>query len=462
MSEPDLIITVEPFESGKVVYLPLAPQTSNHDPKGRLFLLLSIKNRENRKVTLTDLKISFVGPPEVSSVPRSFGNLEIAADATVKWAFQRPGDDVILPVPAPQKIKLSVSCHGFDQSKKVTFPLAPHKSPTPEGSYLFPASASDLEHNEFWNTEGDVHPVGFEGNQSFAYDMGVVGYDPQRGWSGIKPNTSGQANKDHRAWGKPIHAMADGIVRHFLNDVPSNPHPLQWASHEELLEKLDEQRKKYWGDFELGYTGNHFYIQHGDEIVVYAHLRRGTLERRFLHDGAHVNAGDFLGLAGNSGNSSSPHLHIHAIQGQVPDVGPLRPILFRDAQVISLESFTPPGPGGAWVSMEAQGIPKVSSLIYPAPMPPIYVVPGNWRAIVYILFGITEGGGGLGFTPGGNPVPIDPEGTFHLTAEKRDILLGLAMTELAPLASNAKSRAEIEKTGVNAMTNALNQMNKRL
>ena len=52
------------------------------------------------------------------------------------------------------------------------------------------------------------------------------------------------------------------------------------------------------------------------------------------------------------------------------------------------------------------------------------------------LFGGIQDRGGLGFTPGGGPVPIDPLGPLVLVPEKRDVLLGLALTELADLASD--------------------------
>ena len=61
-------------------------------------------------------------------------------------------------------------------------------------------------------------------------------------------------------------------------------------------------------------AGNHFYIQHGNEVAGYAHMQKGTLNSKLLAAGAKVTAGDVLGLAGNSGNASEPHLHIHAIK----------------------------------------------------------------------------------------------------------------------------------------------------
>jgi hypothetical protein len=61
MSAPNLTINVEPSESGKVVYLPLAAQTKSQLSTARLVLLLSIKNNENRLIKMEDLTLSFCG-----------------------------------------------------------------------------------------------------------------------------------------------------------------------------------------------------------------------------------------------------------------------------------------------------------------------------------------------------------------------------------------------------------------
>lgn len=56
----------------------------------------------------------------------------------------------------------------------------------------------------------------------------------------------------------------------------------------------------------------------------------------------------------------------------------------------------------------------------------------KWAAVMTILFGVTQDGGGLGITPGGKPIPIDPWGPFmRLSAEKKDVLLQLAISEMA-------------------------------
>jgi hypothetical protein len=55
--------------------------------------------------------------------------------------------------------------------------------------------------------------------------------------------------------------------------------------------------------------GNHVFIDTGTETVKLAHLRPGTVT---VTVGQSVRAGDLLGQVGNSGNSTEPHLHIHA------------------------------------------------------------------------------------------------------------------------------------------------------
>lgn len=66
-----------------------------------------------------------------------------------------------------------------------------------------------------------------------------------------------------------------------------------------------------------------------DAELVLAHLKNGSLA---VQEGAMVITGQKLGQAGNSGNTSEPHLHIHAVQTGSPGemVGKGVPILFED------------------------------------------------------------------------------------------------------------------------------------
>jgi hypothetical protein len=63
-------------------------------------------------------------------------------------------------------------------------------------------------------------------------------------------------------------------------------------------------------------AGNYVTLACHGHTVLLAHLRNGSVRVR---SGRQVDAGTVLGEAGNSGNTSEPHLHIHAVKGLVGD-----------------------------------------------------------------------------------------------------------------------------------------------
>jgi hypothetical protein len=254
-------------------------------------------------------------------------------------------------------LTVSVWCNGFTDPASVALPLDPHSNPVTGGAYLFPARADDLRDGEFWQGISGKHSPAGGGVQLFGYDMAVVAYDGQNDtWNGLLPGGSNAKNEDHRVWGKPVYAMADGTVQSWANDKPTNPNPPSDLSPPDPVE------------------GNHFYIQHGPELMLYAHLQQGTLNNDLMAPEAPVKAGDFLGLAGNSGNSSGPHLHIHAITGTLPWQGPPIPITFRDSWVIDRAVVSGYGAEGPWVKLQGQCLPAVTSLIWPNALLPL-----KWR-----------------------------------------------------------------------------------
>lgn len=66
-------------------------------------------------------------------------------------------------------------------------------------------------------------------------------------------------------------------------------------------------------------AGNYIAIDCGDFMVILAHLREGQMA---VSEGDQLSVGDLLGEMGNSGNSSEPHLHVHAQRG-LPEGSPL-------------------------------------------------------------------------------------------------------------------------------------------
>jgi hypothetical protein len=57
-------------------------------------------------------------------------------------------------------------------------------------------------------------------------------------------------------------------------------------------------------------AGNHVVLACGGLLVELAHLRKGSVA---VETGTPIRVGDAVGLVGNSGNSTEPHLHIHAV-----------------------------------------------------------------------------------------------------------------------------------------------------
>jgi Polyglycine hydrolase-like, structural repeat/Peptidase family M23 len=369
MATPNLTINVEPAEGGSVVYLPLAPKKSNADDNAQLSLKLKIKNNETKAVKITKLKISFVGQPSVASKTITL-DIDIAKNADATWFFQ-PADNMLIPNPAPPQIKLELTANTFSSPASVTMPLKAHLSPVAGGSYDFPAKPSDLRVGEYWSGMSATHGAAGDGGQLFAYDLGVVWFDQAANqWTGLLPGKDGSKNEHFRIWGKPVYAMANGTVVEFRNDIPTNPSPPADLSPPHPVE------------------GNHFYIQHGAELCLYAHFQPGSLNSNLLQVGAFVSKGQFLGLAGNSGNSTAPHLHLHSLKGIAPWSGPLRPLPFRNTHMIEFASLNPPSPDGLWTKAEDQGVPSVWSAIYPSASKPQWYPPG-WGEIA--RHGIPEG-----------------------------------------------------------------------
>jgi hypothetical protein len=97
-------------------------------------------------------------------------------------------------------------------------------------------------------------------------------------------------------YGEPVHAAANGRVVSVLDGRPDGHPPVP----DRTL-----TRANVWQYT----TGNHVIIDigHGN-YATYAHLQPGKIRVR---EGQRVRAGQVIGLVGNSGNSSEPHLHFH-------------------------------------------------------------------------------------------------------------------------------------------------------
>ena len=135
----------------------------------------------------------------------------------------------------------------------------------------------------FWG--GDTEELNYHHNvsrQKYAFDFVVVDKN------GKTFKGDGTKNEDYYAFGKEILAPADGLVTDVITGVRDN---IPGSMNPSLA------------------LGNAVFIQHrGNEVSIIAHLKYGSTEVKV---GDKVKRGQVIGLCGNSGNSSEPHLHYH-------------------------------------------------------------------------------------------------------------------------------------------------------
>ncbi|MBM7855472.1 hypothetical protein JOC37_001869 [Desulfohalotomaculum tongense] len=122
-------------------------------------------------------------------------------------------------------------------------------------------------------------------NQRYAYDFVIK--DEQ----GKTYKNNGKKLEDYYAFGKPILVPADGVVIQMRND----------AADYFNIGHIDWKTKDFRGNFVV--------IRHAkNEYSFLAHLKQGSIR---VEVGDRVKRGQVIGLCGNSGYSTEPHLHFH-------------------------------------------------------------------------------------------------------------------------------------------------------
>lgn len=134
------------------------------------------------------------------------------------------------------------------------------------------------------NTIFPYHPHRQAKAQFCALDLVVVEDATGRRFSGRK-----FANLcDFHAFGQCVYAPVSGVVTRTVADIP-----------DENIGSLNA----------LSPAGNFVVIKSGNAIVVIAHFQCNSV---VVRPGDEVATGQLIGRVGNSGNSTEPHLHIHA------------------------------------------------------------------------------------------------------------------------------------------------------
>ena len=123
-------------------------------------------------------------------------------------------------------------------------------------------------------------------------------------------------NKNYRAYGAEALAVADGTVTEIKDGIPQNVPGRQSRAVPITLDTI---------------AGNHVITDIGyGRYAFYAHLQPGSLRVKV---GEHVKRGQVVGLVGNSGNSTEPHLHFHLSDASSPLGSEGVPYVFESFEV---------------------------------------------------------------------------------------------------------------------------------
>jgi murein DD-endopeptidase len=140
-------------------------------------------------------------------------------------------------------------------------------------------------------------------------------------------------NKNYRAYGAEIHAVADGVVTQVKDGIPQNIPGANSRAVPMTLETI---------------SGNHVIMEIGDGLYAfYAHMQPGSVR---VQVGDKVRRGQVLGLLGNTGNSTEPHLHFQLCDAN-SDLG-------SEGLPYAFASFEVQGKGDTWKPGESHAAVK--------------------------------------------------------------------------------------------------------
>jgi hypothetical protein len=148
-------------------------------------------------------------------------------------------------------------------------------------------------------------------SQRFASDWMLLGDDGSLAEGDMQANTSWFSH------GVALLAVADGVVCDAVDGIPENV-PL--AEQRAVPNKRET------------ISGNHVILDlGGGAFAFYGHLLPGSLR---VKPGDRVQAGQVIGLLGNTGNSDAPHLHFHVANAPDPLAAEGLPFAFTTFSIL--------------------------------------------------------------------------------------------------------------------------------
>ncbi|WP_052087917.1 M23 family metallopeptidase [Paenibacillus wynnii] len=145
-------------------------------------------------------------------------------------------------------------------------------------------------------------------NYHYEYEQIRYAYDFLKEKNGYTYEGNPKLNDSYFAFNEEIYAPAEGVVVEAIDGILDN----------EPVGKMNEEQP----------AGNMVLIQHTNgEYSTIAHLKKGSVK---VKTGDTVTTGQLIGLCGNSGNSSEPHIHFQVSSGTDENKLTTLPITFKD------------------------------------------------------------------------------------------------------------------------------------
>lgn len=303
---PKVEHTSKPLVPGFNAVIPIAPTAFKADGKWHLVYELHISNMDKWEYAFT--RIEVISADEAQKTLATFSGAALdgmfshpGLPAAEKVSKLAPGEfgavflwvtlDKLEDVPAAIAERISVKIGDYPEALSiVTPPSIVNKNPVVVISS--PLVGQDwVAANGPSNTSPHrraLIPVNGHAyiSQRFAIDWVQV-YPDGKTYKGDPSD-----NKNYRAYGTEIHAVADGVVTQVGDGIPQNTPGAKSLAVPITLETIG---------------GNHVIMEIGNGLFAfYAHMQPGSLRVKV---GDKVTRGQVLGLLGNTGNSSEPHLH---------------------------------------------------------------------------------------------------------------------------------------------------------